>query len=169
MNFLEQLVSEWYEYQGYFVRRNIKFGGPAGKSQGGHSGEIDVLAFQPKSGRLIHIEASSDYESWDKRKEKFTKKKFTKLAEAEYVKVLGMNPRSIKRIVVVCHSKKPSNLNWRTDSGEPIEIIDVPTFVTNILRELKQKPHARDVGIPEQLPLLRAMHYAVSYGTDFKE
>ncbi len=25
-NHLEQLVSEWYEYQGYFIRRNVKVG-----------------------------------------------------------------------------------------------------------------------------------------------
>ena len=25
-NFLEQLVAEWYEYQGYFVRRNVMVG-----------------------------------------------------------------------------------------------------------------------------------------------
>jgi len=26
MNFLEQIVSEWYAYKGYFVKTNIKFG-----------------------------------------------------------------------------------------------------------------------------------------------
>ena len=26
MNFLEELVAEWYEYQGYFVRRNVLVG-----------------------------------------------------------------------------------------------------------------------------------------------
>ena len=26
MNFLEEIASEWYEYQGYFVRTNVKFG-----------------------------------------------------------------------------------------------------------------------------------------------
>ena len=25
-NYLEQLVAEWYEYQGYFVRRNVLVG-----------------------------------------------------------------------------------------------------------------------------------------------
>jgi hypothetical protein len=26
VNFLEQLVAEWYEYDGYFIRRNVKVG-----------------------------------------------------------------------------------------------------------------------------------------------
>ena len=68
MNFLEQLVAEWYEYQGFFVRRNIKFGGAAGQSKGGHSGEIDVLVYRPKDGAIVHIETSSDFDSWEKRK-----------------------------------------------------------------------------------------------------
>src|SRR5690349_2182454 len=43
-NFLEQLVAEWYEFQGYFVRRNVRVGPRAG---GGHAGELDVVAFHP--------------------------------------------------------------------------------------------------------------------------
>lgn len=169
MNFLEQLVAEWYEYQGYFVRRNIKFGGAAGKSTGGHSGEIDVLAYLPKDGALLHIETSSDFDSWDKRKKKFVTKKFTKLAETEYIKAVGLVPRSIKRIVIVSHSKKPADLVWQTENGEPIEIIDVPTLITTILVELRTKRHAREIAVPEQLPLLRAMHYVVSYAGDLKK
>ncbi|MBU2541941.1 hypothetical protein KJ785_00055 [Patescibacteria group bacterium] len=169
MNFLEQLVAEWYEYQGYFVRRNIKFGGAAGKSTGGHSGEIDVLAYLPKDNTLLHIETSSDYSSWSDRRKKFVSKKFTKLADAEYVRVLGLTPHNIRRIVIVSHSKKPSDVVWQTGGGDLIEIIDIPTFISTILVELRKKRHAREIAVPEQLPLLRAMHYAVSYGDDFKK
>ncbi len=45
MNFLEQLVAEWYAYKGYFVRTNIKFGK---RIRGGYEGEMDVVAFDPK-------------------------------------------------------------------------------------------------------------------------
>ncbi len=169
MNFLEQLAAEWYEYQGFFVRRNIKFGGAAGRSTGGHSGEIDVLAYKPKGKILVHIETSSDFNSWEKRQLKFTKKKFTKLATQEYTKVIGFAPSSVKRIVIVSHTKKPAGLAWQTESGSPIEVIDVPTFITLILSKLREERHAREVGIPEQLPLLRAMHYAVSYGDNSKK
>jgi len=43
MNFLEQLVAEWYEWQGYFVCVNRKYGKRPG---GGWTGEADVLACQ---------------------------------------------------------------------------------------------------------------------------
>ena len=169
MNFLEQLVAEWYEYQGYFVRRNMKFGGAAGKSTGGHSGEIDILAYLPKDGELLHIEASSDFDSWSGRKRKFVTKKFTKLADAEYIKILGLIPRAIRRIVVVSHSKKPDSAVWQTESGDLIEIIDIPALISTILVELRKKRHAREIAVPEQLPLLRAMHYIVSYDYDLKK
>jgi hypothetical protein len=34
---LEQLVAEWYEFQGYFVRRNVRVGR---RLKGGHDGEL---------------------------------------------------------------------------------------------------------------------------------
>jgi len=55
MNFLEQLISEWYAHKGYFVRTNIKFGR---LSHGGWKGEIDVVAYEPKSKEFIHVETS---------------------------------------------------------------------------------------------------------------
>ena len=168
MNFLEQLAAEWYEYNGYFVRRNIKFGGAAGKSTGGHSGEIDVLAYRPKDNTLVHIEASSDFDSWEKRKVKFITKKFTKLADLEYIRAVGLAPSSIGRIAIVSHSRRPTDLSWKTKDGNPIEVIDIPTFVGTILAALQKRQHARNISIPEQLPLLRAMHYAISYGDILK-
>ena len=41
-NFLEELVAEWYEFQGYFIRRNI----PVGKRpKGGYQSELDIVCF----------------------------------------------------------------------------------------------------------------------------
>jgi len=53
MNHLEQLVAEWYEYQGYFVRRNVHVGK---RSNGGWECELDVVAFNPSEKHLVHIE-----------------------------------------------------------------------------------------------------------------
>ena len=51
MNFLEQLVAEWYGYRDYFIRTNVKFGK---RSKGGYTGEVDVLAVKPQERELIH-------------------------------------------------------------------------------------------------------------------
>src|SRR5689334_4699246 len=53
-NVLEQLVAEWYDYKGYFVRKNVRIA----KIERGRHGELDVLAFHPKEHLLIHVEAS---------------------------------------------------------------------------------------------------------------
>src|SRR5690554_419807 len=42
MNHLEQLVAEWYEYRGYFVRRNIQVGP---RANGGYECELDAVLF----------------------------------------------------------------------------------------------------------------------------
>src|ERR1700683_1491772 len=60
-NFLEQLVAEWYEYRGFFVRRNVNVGK---RTAGGHEGELDVVAFHPVEKLLVQIETSMDAESW---------------------------------------------------------------------------------------------------------
>ena len=39
-NHLEQLIAEWYEFQGYFVRRNVLVGK---RSKGGYECELDVI------------------------------------------------------------------------------------------------------------------------------
>ena len=70
-NFLEQLVAEWYEFRGYFVRRNINVGP---RLKGGFESELDVVAFHPTKRHLVHIEPSMDAHSWDQREKRFTAK-----------------------------------------------------------------------------------------------
>ena len=71
MNHLEQLVAEWHEYQGYFVRRNVHVGK---RGDGGWECELDVVAFHPGKKHLIHVEPSMDADSWPRREERFRKK-----------------------------------------------------------------------------------------------
>jgi len=70
-NFLEQLVAEWYEFQQYFVRRNVNVGK---RLKGGYESELDVVAFNPEKRHLVHIEPSMGAESWDHREKRFAAK-----------------------------------------------------------------------------------------------
>ena len=92
MNFLEQLVAEWYAYQGFFVRTNIKFGK---RPRGGYEGEMDVVAFEPKERVLVHIETSGDADSWTVRRKRFEKK--FRAAEKHYRDVFAWDYREVKR------------------------------------------------------------------------
>ena len=57
MNFLEELAAEWYEWQGYFIRRNVLVGT---RAKGGWEGELDVVGLHPVRQHLVHIECSMD-------------------------------------------------------------------------------------------------------------
>ena len=48
-NHLESLVAEWYEFQGYFIRRNVRVGK---LPKGGYEAELDVVAFHPEQRSL---------------------------------------------------------------------------------------------------------------------
>ena len=71
MSHLEDLVVEYYDWKGYFVKRNIKVGPLA---HGGFEGELDVVAYNPHTHRLLHLEPSIDSDSWKQREKRFTKK-----------------------------------------------------------------------------------------------
>src|SRR4051794_29527070 len=70
-NHLEDLVTEWYLFQGYFVRRNIQVGP---RPNGGYDCELDVVALHPGENRLVHIEPSLDADSWAERERRYLKK-----------------------------------------------------------------------------------------------
>ena len=71
LNFLEQLVAEWYEFRGYFVRRKIGVGPCVNKK---FEFELDIVAFHPGKRHLVHIEPSMDAASWDRREKLYTAK-----------------------------------------------------------------------------------------------
>ncbi|MCP3926752.1 MAG: hypothetical protein GY714_29685 [Desulfobacterales bacterium] len=71
MNHLEKLIRQFYEWQGYIVKGNIRVGK---LDHGGWEGELDVVAYHPLDDILIHLEPSIDAHSWAKREERFTKK-----------------------------------------------------------------------------------------------
>jgi hypothetical protein len=76
MNHLENLIKQYYEWQGYVVRNNVKVGP---RPQGGYEGELDIVAYRhgsPDAGtaRLLHIEPSLDGDAWARREQRFRKK-----------------------------------------------------------------------------------------------
>ena len=70
MNHLENLIKQYYEWKGYVVRNNVKVGRLA---HGGWAGELDIVAYHPRSHHLIHLEPSIDAHSWPTREQRFRK------------------------------------------------------------------------------------------------
>lgn len=168
MNFLEQLVAEWYGYQGYFVRTNIKF---APRSRGGYGGEMDVICYKPETSEFIYIEASTDAYSWSKRKRRF-EKKFTDARE-NYMSIfpfkqLHIRPRQIA-LVGFNQNSISQTASWKSlaPNGSPwgnigIEVIHMPDFLKQINTKLRNQNPQNDA-VPETYPLLRAIQYSSFY------
>src|SRR5229473_5407299 len=70
-NHLEELVAEWYQLRGYFVRQNVQVGK---RSRGGWECELDIVAIHPIEKRVVHVEPSLDASSWQEREQRYHKK-----------------------------------------------------------------------------------------------
>ncbi len=154
MNFLEQLVAEWYEYNGYFVRLNPR---TRKRQKGGFDVELDVLAYSPSDQRLIHIETSGDANSWQERKERFLNKKFL-LSREEYQLLIGSSVNVIEKIAIVGWSSTKSDLNW----GDDIKVVLIPQLLEEITSKLREIFPLKQA-VPEGFPLLRAMQMALAF------
>ncbi len=109
-NYLEQLAAEWHEFRGYVVRRNVRVGK---RAAGGHESELDVVAFNPKTRHLVHIEPSMDAQGWPDR-EKRLRKKFK--AGRKYIPALPGLARPFEdradRLVRLRGEETSGNMRW---------------------------------------------------------
>jgi hypothetical protein len=153
-NFLEQLAAEWYEYQGYFVRRNVLVGK---RTRGGYECELDVVAFHPERKHLVHIEPSLDASSWEKRELRY-QKKFD--AGRRHIPSLfrGLDvPPTIDQLALLMFA---STRNIQTLGGG--RIVLVGEFLLDIFTDLRSK-HPAKHAVPENLPILRAFQLVAAF------
>lgn len=154
-NFLEELVSEWYEYKGYLIKRNVK----VGKSEkGGYEGEIDIVGYNPITKHLVHIETSMDADSWAKREKKI-EKKF--LVGKKYIHNIfeGIDtPKEFEQIAVLgsVNVKKHKFLNCGA------RIISVDQIFIEIINELKNKSILNNA-VPEHFILIRCIQFVINH------
>lgn len=152
MSWLEQLVREYYEVQGYWVRTNVRFGP---RERGGYAGEADVLAFQREGSVLVHIEASMGAESWKNTKKKL-KNKFDK-APPYYEEMFPHFPiERIERIAVVGRTLAAPKIEV-----PGVELITLGQFVQLVVSAVTEKFKVAGTKCPpEQFPLLRTLFFA---------
>jgi hypothetical protein len=154
MNFLEQLVAEWYEFNGYFVRRNVKVGP---RTRGGYECELDVVAFHPEKKHLVHVEPSTAADSWAEREAKFAKK-FK--AGSRYIPALfsGLDiPAQIEQIALLGLG---SNRERTTVGGG--HLVMIGELMAQIRAVVVSRP-IQSAAVPEQYVILRSLQYAAHY------
>lgn len=154
MNYLEQLVAEWYELNGYFVRRNVLVGK---RPQGGYECELDVVAFHPEKRLLVHVEPSMDSHTWEVREKRFAKK-FA--AGRSYIPRLfaGLDvPKEIEQIALLGYAGPKS----RTTLADG-KVLLVPVLLKEIVAHLANRKIASGA-VPEQFVILRTLQFVAEH------
>lgn len=155
VNFLEELVAEWYECQGYFIRRNVHVGK---RPQGGFECELDVVAFHPETKHLVHIEPSTDAGSWEARERRY-KKKF----EAGRKYIPSMFPG------LLLSSSVPEQIALPVFTSKPTEnalgggrAVHVSVFLAQIMSHFATFSMVK-AQAPEHFPVLRTLQFVAEY------
>ncbi|GAB4404806.1 MAG: hypothetical protein OHK0048_24430 [Rhodoferax sp.] len=154
MNYLERFVAEWYEYQGYFVRRNVNVGR---RPRGGWECELDVVAFHPEKKHLVHIEPSMDANSWDERERRYTKK-FA--AGRKYIPALfaGLElPGQVEQIALFEFASKANRTELA--GGKIMLVSELLQEVVAVVRDRR----VASAAISEQYPILRTVQFMCQY------
>jgi hypothetical protein len=153
-NYLEQLIAEWYEFKGYFVRRNIKV---EKRAKGGYDGELDVVAFHPSKKHLVHIEPSLDAYKWAKREERFSKKFAAGRKHIPKIFEGFELPPDIEQIALLVYASK---VNHPTVGGGTLVTLD--ELLEEIFTEIKSLRISSN-SIPEDKPILRSFQYVAEF------
>lgn len=153
-NFLEQLVAEWYEFRHYFVRRNVKVGK---RPNGGYNSELDIVAFNPETKHLVHLEPSMDAHTWDRREQRF-RAKFAagKQHIPSLFKGFSDDLPEIEHIAVLVFAGKERQT---VGGGKVLLIHDLMAQIRDGLKGRAVSNNA----IPEQYVILRSLQFASNY------
>lgn len=152
MNYLETLVRQWYEYQGYFAREALWVGmGP----DGSYECELDVVAFHPQRRHVVQIEPSFDLLPFEEREEHF-RTKFD--AGKKYLhRLFGVSPHlHIEQIALIA---TPGAHTHNTIGGG--RVIRLADFVAEIVQRLEELGSAAEP-VGEQWPLIRTLQLAAT-------
>ncbi len=150
MNHLEQLVSEWLQYRGYFVRTSVQVGP---RPNGGFEGELDVIGVHLGQQRLIHVECSVDTLSMAKREERFAMKFERGRRFIEKVFDGLTLPTTLEQVAVLQFP------NTSVQTFGTARIISVRDLVHEIYAGLAHTTPASGA-VPVTLPLLRTLQLA---------
>lgn len=152
LNHLEQLVAEWLQYKGYFVRVSVPVGA---RAKGGFEGELDVVALNPATEHVLHVECSLDALSAEKRDSRF-EEKFKR--GRKYIKDafngIKLPDKPLEQVLVLQFA------SGKTQSFGGARVVSVREFIHEIYDGLKgTSPASRAVS--SNLPLLRTIQLSV--------
>ena len=153
MTHLEELIAEYYEWRGYVVKCNALVGK---RARGGWEMELDVVAYDPETPSILHIEPSLDAQSWETREGRFVKKfeAGRKYILSELFKWLPKDTPIVQRAILVGAGK-----GRRVLAGAEVQTVD--EMIAEIKAAVACRGVASRAAIPEHYPLLRTIQFAV--------
>ena len=152
MDYLQRLATEWYEYQGYFVHRDLWVGF---ESDGSYECELDVVAFHPLHRHLVHIEPSLDLLDQRNREEHF-RVKFE--AGKKYLHRLFGTEAQV-RLEQVALVSADGKLPPTIAGGR---IVSVSELLAEMIAALGAFDMSESL-VPEQWPILRTLQLVAAY------
>lgn len=153
MSHLEDVIAEYYDWKGYLIKRNVKVGKLV---HGGWEMELDVIAYNPHTEHLIHLEASIDAHSWETREKRFTKK-FNSSKKYIFKQVftwLSPSTKVEEVAVLISHPKDRHEL-----AGA--RIVSIDELMAEICQEIKKCGIVAKNAITEQYQHLRTLQLAL--------
>ncbi|WGK68327.1 hypothetical protein P0082_07510 [Candidatus Haliotispira prima] len=154
MPHLENLIAEYYDWKGYLIKQSVKVGK---RPDGGWTMELDVIAFDPNTYHLIHLEPSLDAHLWDKRTSRF-KKKFEAAKKYIFTEIFTwLDPTTEIEQVAVLPSH-PGNRHFLAGG----RIISIDELLVEIRENVISHGIAAKHAIPEKYPLLRTLQFSYS-------
>ncbi|MEZ8230691.1 hypothetical protein AB6C58_18140 [Vibrio splendidus] len=156
MNYLEQLVYEYYDHLGHVVIRNRRVGL---RENGGWEGELDIVTYNPETNEVLHVECSNDALSWENREARYkTKFEIGEKYIPDIFKHFDIKPK-IKQQVLLGNVGKSE----RTTIGGG-EIVTLPDFLEGCIMNMRWSYiHMSDMVVPEEYPLLRTVYYMTKH------
>ena len=147
-NFLEDLVKEWLEFNGFLVKQNIPVDP---RPNGGFNSELDVVGFHPVEKKVVHFEPSMDALSWEDREKRFSRKfEFGR----KYIPKLfpGLTlPTKIEQYALLVFASKKN----RSEIGGG-KIMLISEFLSTIRKDIHGLKLESGI-VPENLPMLRLL------------
>ncbi len=149
-NYLEQLAAEWYEYRGFFVRRQLMVGP---KAAGGFEGELAILAVHLERGDVVQVEPSMDAHSWEKREKRYQAR--FELGRRFIPGLIGGKNRNwrLRQVALVGLG---SSTNHPGLGGD--EVHSLGEFLAQILGAFRGGELAGQP-VPQQYPILRTLQF----------
>jgi len=153
MEYLERLVREWYEYQGYFVRDDLWVGLEA---DGSYECDLAVVAFHPTRRHVVHVEPSFDLLDWKEREQHF-QTKFD--AARKYLhRIFGTEPHlHVEHVALIVSNDHP---HAHTIGGGRMLLLG--DFLAEIVQHLGRLNMAAAV-VPDQWGLIRTLQFVAEY------